>query len=583
MKRHSRVISLILAAVMLLTLTACSSKPKFNAEELTAAEQAAKTVLESIEFNKGELLTEVSVLQADNLPDLLGKEVGLSQWDISGAAYAVLFRVDKNAGSSDSSSAAPDTGDSAAPKKDTSRAAIALVSAENEVLYCSYARSESVDAPAVSYVDMEITTAQAARYELAQNTISVDQYTESHAEAVAAFEEAVAEQLTADPDYCYTAEYINTAKDMNLTQYINLLEQIRVNEYQVKALEEAESGPAESKIDKQLALATWLNLEQQRWALVGNLADTQAKLDRLTEKNADAIATFQAQITELQANDPNYLNSVDYLKLCLSNDTNNQYDVYLRQIDIYTESIDHVIACMAMTDANEMNHKSKVLNAKQEAESEYVNAMKTHAQCVVNKEAFEAENQEALAAYDSAMETAKQKVGDAYTTDMDFIKADVQYGEIAKQRDAHNSAVTESKKAADQVKADGEAEVAEIETAYAEKLKAAAIKEEKANLLEYAKALEITVSEYEVEAGQWGKLPQEYLDYQNPLLDYYVPKSSGSSYSSGSSSSSSSSSSNKGAGGYDMPNSSDKSFSDYVKRVDPDLYNSMLDRYNSLS
>ncbi len=40
--------------------------------------------------------------------------------------------------------------------------------------------------------------------------------------------------------------------------------------------------------------------------------------------------------------------------------------------------------------------------------------------------------------------------------------------------------------------------------------------------------------------------------------------------------------SKKGAGGYDMPNENDKSFSDYVKRVDPDLYKSMEDIYNSL-
>ena len=36
-----------------------------------------------------------------------------------------------------------------------------------------------------------------------------------------------------------------------------------------------------------------------------------------------------------------------------------------------------------------------------------------------------------------------------------------------------------------------------------------------------------------------------------------------------------------GAGGYDMPNKNDKSFADYVKRVDPGLYNDMKDRYNS--
>lgn len=51
---------------------------------------------------------------------------------------------------------------------------------------------------------------------------------------------------------------------------------------------------------------------------------------------------------------------------------------------------------------------------------------------------------------------------------------------------------------------------------------------------------------------------------------------------SGSSSSSSSSKKSYGAGGYEMPNSNDKSFSDYVKRVDPDFYNSMSDRYNNL-
>lgn len=44
---------------------------------------------------------------------------------------------------------------------------------------------------------------------------------------------------------------------------------------------------------------------------------------------------------------------------------------------------------------------------------------------------------------------------------------------------------------------------------------------------------------------------------------------------------SSSSHSSKGAGGYDMPNSSDKGFSDYVKRVDPDLYNSMKKNYDT--
>ncbi len=55
-----------------------------------------------------------------------------------------------------------------------------------------------------------------------------------------------------------------------------------------------------------------------------------------------------------------------------------------------------------------------------------------------------------------------------------------------------------------------------------------------------------------------------------------------SSYSSGSKYGSSSSTTKHNSGGYDMPNSSDKSFSDYVKRVDPDLYNDIKSNYDSL-
>lgn len=162
---------------------------------------------------------------------------------------------------------------------------------------------------------------------------------------------------------------------------------------------------------------------------------------------------------------------------------------------------------------------------------------------------------------------------------MDFIKADVQYGELVKQRDAYTSAVNKSKSDADDIKAQNDEEIAELEADYEQQLKYKAESKAKAALLEYCTGLTVTVSEYDALDGERGMLPQEYLDYQNELLTYYVKPSSSSSYSG---SSSSGSSGTTGAGGYDMPNSSDKSFSDYVKRVDPDLYNSMKDIYESL-
>ena len=570
--------------VLLLSVSACGQK--FDSSELTSAEQAAKAVVDSIEFNKGEELKEVCVLQAADMSSVLGKEVDLSGWDISEAAYAVLLRTGNKTGSSDSTSVSADTAASGTDKaSDKYRTAVALVSAENEVLYCSYSRSQSTEVAYAPDSDGDDDSAQKARYELAQKTIEADEYAQKNAEAVDGFNAAIADKTQADPDFCYTVEYLNTAKSMNLKAYADMLEELRIAENRVKMLEQAEKDSSDlSMAEAEKTASTWEILEKQRWELLGYLADTQQKLDALTQSQSDAIAEFESKAAGLKADDPDYMYGVDYLKLCLSSEVYNQYDVYKRQIDIYSESIDNLVACMELTDTKEIDHKCELLNTRQETESDYVNALKTYVQCIINQEAFETQNKAAIDAYDSALEAAKKKSGDGYAKDMDFIKADVQYGELIKQRDAHVNAVEESKKAADEVKTEGEAAAAKLEEAYAEAKQAAAVKQAQANLLAYCTELNVTTEEYDAAADQWGRLPQEYLDYQNPLLSYYTPpvSSSSGSGSSGSSKNSSGSSSNKGAGGYDMPNENDESFSDYVKRVDPDLYDSMKDIYDSL-
>lgn len=584
MKIRNRVITLILTVVLLLSVSACGQK--FDSSELTSAEQAAKAVVDSIEFNKGEELKEVCVLQAADMSSVLGKEVDLSGWDISEAAYAVLLRTGNKTGSSDSTSVSADTAASGTDKaSDKYRTAVALVSAENEVLYCSYSRSQSTEVAYAPDSDGDDDSAQKARYELAQKTIEADEYAQKNAEAVDGFNAAIADKTQADPDFCYTVEYLNTAKSMNLKAYADMLEELRIAENRVKMLEQAEKDSSDlSMAEAEKTASTWEILEKQRWELLGYLADTQQKLDALTQSQSDAIAEFESKAAGLKADDPDYMYGVDYLKLCLSSEVYNQYDVYKRQIDIYSESIDNLVACMELTDTKEIDHKCELLNTRQETESDYVNALKTYVQCIINQEAFETQNKAAIDAYDSALEAAKKKSGDGYAKDMDFIKADVQYGELIKQRDAHVNAVEESKKAADEVKTEGEAAAAKLEEAYAEAKQAAAVKQAQANLLAYCTELNVTTEEYDAAADQWGRLPQEYLDYQNPLLSYYTPpvSSSSGSGSSGSSKNSSGSSSNKGAGGYDMPNENDESFSDYVKRVDPDLYDSMKDIYDSL-
>ena len=580
MKIRKRVIVLVLAVVLLLSVSACG-KQKFDSSELTSAEQAAKAVVDSIEFNKGEELKEVDVLQAEDLGSVLGKEVDLSGWDISEAAYAVLLRTGSKTGSSDSTAASADTAVSGTDKaSDKYRTAVALVSAENKVLYCSYSRSGTSEVAYAPDSDADGDSAQKARYELAQKTIEADEYAQKNAEAVNGFNDAIADKTLADPDFCYTVEYLNTAKSMNVKAYADMQEELRIAEHRVKILEQAEKDSSDmSMAEAEKMASTWETLEKQRWELLGYLADTQQKLDALTQSQSDAIAEFESKAAGLKSDDPDYMYGVDYLKLCLGSEVYNQYDICKRQIDIYSESIDNLVACMALTDTKEIDHKCELLSTRQKTESDYVNALKTYLQCIINKETFETQNKAAIDAYDSALEAAKKKSGDGYAKDMDFIKADVQYGELIKQRDAHVNAVDESKKAADEVKTEGDAAAAKLEEAYAEAKQAAAVKQAQANLLAYCTELNVTTGEYDAAADQWGRLPQEYLDYQNPLLSYYTPPVSSSS---GSNKTSSGSSSNKGAGGYDMPNENDESFSDYVKRVDPDLYDSMKDIYDSL-
>lgn len=585
MKHMKRIVVLGLILALMLTLTACG-KQKFDPNELTEAEQAAKAVVNNIEFTQGTELKEVDVMCAEDLEAVLGGEAGVSGWDISDAKYAVILRVGAKSDSDTSTSDETADADSE-PNAAQYKTSVALVDADNKVIYNSFSRTSDTSSEDASdlYGDSDMT-AQDARYELAQKTLAVEDYIENNREAAAAFDSAVADALLADPDYVYTIEYINTAKSMNVISYINMLEEVRAAELAVEILERAEGGdPKFSEADASNLAAAMTSLEEQRWELLTSRANVELNLNTLKQEHTDEIAAFETAAAALKADNEDYMYELDYLKLCLSSEVCNQYDVYTRQISIYSVGVDMLAECMELSDLSEIAHKCELLSTSQSAQSEYVNALKTYAQCVINLENFEAENEAALSAYDSALQTAKDKAGDNYAKDMDFIKADVQYGELIKQRDAYTSAVNESKSDADELKAENDEEIAELEADYEQQLKDKAESKAKAALIEYCTGLTVIVSEYDALDGEWGMLPQEYLDYQNELLTYYVKSSSSSSYkgsSSYSGSSSSGSSGTTGAGGYDMPNSSDKSFSDYVKRVDPDLYNSMKDIYDSL-
>ena len=566
---------LVLAAVLLLTLTACggTAQRRFDPEALTPAEQVASAAVAEQKFPAGWELKEVDVLQTEDLAAAIGSNVDLSAWDVSDAAYAVILRAGEKADE------AEDDDETSAANAQTAGLAtvVMLVDDEFDVVYCSgkFYNYDFGDERGDADADADGFDVQAARYDLVKAELKVEEYAAEHAETVQAFQQAVAPGLDTDPDYARTADYLVTAQAMNATDYTDLVEVAWCLQLRLDILEAAENGSSGlTRAEAVTAADTQVSLEQQRWTLLGEWAKVEQERAQLEADRTADIAGFEAKAAEMQAADPDYLDSEDYLKLCLSSDEFNRYDTCLRQIELYRSTVETLDNARELSDRDEMDLVCALKNDQNQVDSDYINARKTYAQCLLNQEQFEAEHQTELAAYDEALAAARERAGDDYATDMDFIKADVQYGGLIRQREAHSSAVAAAKADAEQILADGEAGAAELRQKYADRMAKTAEEQAQQALVDYARNLKVTVGEYEAEPGQWCRLPQAYLDDQNDDLPYHVSHS----HSSGSSHSGSSSG-GTGSGGYDMPRDGE-SFSDYVKRVDPDLYESMQDIYN---
>lgn len=579
---------LVLAAVLLLTLTACggSGQQRFDPEALTPAEQAASAAVAEQEFPAGWELKEVDVLQAEDLAAAIGGDVDLSAWDVSDASYAVILRAGEKADNgtdADESSASPadDAGSAVPEAAQTAGLAtvVMLVDDEFDVVYCSstfynYDFGDERGDPDAD-ADADGFDVQAARYDLVKAELEVEKYAAEHAEAVQAFQEAMAPGLDADPDYARTADYLVIAQTMDAAGYTDLVETAWCLRLRLDILEAAENGGSGlTRAEAVAAADTQVSLERQRWTLLGEWAEVERERAQLEEDRTADIAGFEAKAAEMQAADPDYLDSEDYLKLCLSSDEFTRYDTCLRQIELYRSTVETLDSARELSDRDEMDLVCALKNDQNQVDSDYINARRTYAQCLLDQEQFETEHQTELAAYDEALAAARERAGDDYASDMDFIKADVQYGGLVRQREAHSSAVAAAKADAEQILADGEAGAAEIRQKYADRMAKAAEEQAQQALVDYARGLEVTVGEYEAEPGQWCRLPQAYLDDQNDDLPCHVSHSH-----SGGSSHSGSTSGGTGSGGYDMPRDGE-SFSDYVKRVDPDLYESMQDSYN---
>ncbi len=577
-----RKLSLGLIAAMLLTLVGCGGKSegsleKFSEEQLTAAQQYAYAAMASYEIpDKEEDFKEARVMLTEDLAaDLKGK-VDIKEWDVSGVdAIVVAYLGDKV-----SDEAAKDAeGEDA--KKDWSPV-VFLVGGENkEVVYTRSLKATATAASASTEVAADDTeTVKNAKKALAQAQLDAEKYLEEHAEELGEYPALLASKIAEKPDYVYSMEYFADLSGENASEgiYAGYYRNIYKAEYRLNQL------TAENPKDEELIEADCL-LFDEKISILNSMYDLQQSIANMDANSADQLTEYKAALETAKSNE-NYFFDETYNRAALANETANTYDNSLRQLKVYENALAVLEEIMASSDKDEREYLRSRVELENENLANYSNMYKTYVQCLVNLSNFEAENADAMAAYEAEVEAVKEAEGDGYEDSVDYIKVQLKYQDMLTSHEGFKNAIPLAKTDLDAMKSEFDAKLAELDEKEQGRLSDRAILEEKEAFFEYACKAEVEGSEYEVENGHWGYLHPDYAAYQNQHLKYYTSSSSysgGSSYSKKKKNSySNDSSSQKGAGGYDMPKEGE-SFSDYMQRVDPDLYDSINDRYDKIT
>ena len=576
MKRN---LCLGLSLALVLGMTGCGSKndepktPVFSETELTEAQQYVYAAMDSYEIpDKEEDFKTARVFLTDDLAaDLKGK-VDITTWDVSEVdAIVVAYLGDKvEEGTT--------TSEGTEIASDWSPVVFLIGGEDKEVAYTRALKDDTYAAAsveeAVGTVDADTITA--AKKALAQAQLDAENYLEENKEKLGDYPALLESKIAENPDYVYSIDYFADVTEGNSYQgfYAGHYRNIYRAEYRLNQL------TAENPKDADLIEEDYLMFDD-KFSMLKSMYEIQMTMAELDATSADQMKEYKEILETVKTNEE-YLFDETYTRASLANETANTYDICLRQLALYEDSLEALEKVMASADADERAYISERNGLIDEHMANYSNMYKTYVQCLVNLSNFEAENAEAMAAYNAEVEEVKEAVGDEYLDSVEYMKVELKYEEMLTSHEAFKNAIPLAKADLDAMKAEFDAALLELETEEQERLDAAVILKEKQAVFEYACQAEAAVTEYEAAKGQWGSIHPDYAAYQNQHLDYYTSYSNssysgGSSYSSGSSYGSSSS--GTGAGGYDMPKDGE-SLSDYIQRVDPELYDSMTDIYN---
>lgn len=607
-----RLIAMLLCLVLLAGLCACGEKveePTISAEAAAACETLARGAAAEGKYASGETLYRAVIWSGDGVAADLAKTVGkMETIDLSGAKAMVLLYSDK--------------GDR-----------VLVMDAENKVIHkaasdgVSFSGTTEAAAVAEEYYVSDAALAEMLAGYGFDTTATVEdilrvqamlelEYEAYCAEAdVAAVLEQYAEQLAAiradGTDYTMNEDWLRLqAGEPVLAECAAYERAIAIAEGYAEFVDELAGRTEKEEYEHEALILEFFQdealLEAEAAARV-NWAKAQMAAEKLeadAAKFLEPIAERAAALKEkaglaYYTNPEYYALRREALEAAGKNDAYKRYEqaewtAWLRELDVQFAAERRTV-----TTDYESAYVEGSWPALIDFNTSYRTAAIALAEAEWNLAAYETKHEAALTAYNEAAEAIRAKYeDDGYLRDMDYIKLDITneellagLAELTAVRDAAENDVTV-------LMAGYEAKVNSLEEAHAQAVykelntkETAQVKEKLLAIAEARRAEASPVSEdeekilmllEEAEDGTvWVESTAAFAETLEGLTSTYVKPSSGSSYNKNNYSSNKGSNSNKGSGGYDMPKEGE-SFSDYVQRVDPDLYDSITDRYNSL-
>lgn len=548
-----RSICLTLAALLTLSLTACGT-PRFSADALTPAQDYAKAAMDSYKMASGYEIKNASVLLTTDLKADLNA-VEMKSWDVSDVTAVVLVQPGRE-------------GEEAT---ENNQPLLFLLDEEKEIVYKKTPGMGETTAgdSGESLSDL--------RREVAQARLDAETMAE-RSEELKAFADQAAKKCKSDAGYLESEAFLDDcAGKSEFLQYGAALRTARRLEERLDTLSDC---PSTQRQEAGALLDSNEELQDQELELRQMLRKVQAEL---AEQDQGVLSNLKGK-TQNAVEDPSVLFTEEYLRLCLGSREAISCDSLLRQQVIEETSLAVLEQCAQTEDLEEREYLEERNAVVVTAMADYAAAMYDSVQKDQALKEFETAHAQELTDYQNGEKEIKDRVGEDYAEDVDYIKLQLKYESILKEKETLESSAKAAKEEADEVKSEAESDVKELDQEEEERKQDNAAQAEQEILYEYVCAMKAPeTTEYQAEAGQWGTLNPDYIAYQNENLTRSSSSGSssysgGGSYSGGSrSSGGSSSSSGSSDSSSSFSGSDDYSFEDYLRDNDPDAYESYQD------